>query len=80
MKLDSIKRRKVSTRCSYDSQLNKLESTFAILQKCAGLLSPAFSKKSGGTLFLVFRGAWCVARGAWRVVRGSEFLVGTLSP
>ena len=31
------------------------------------LLSPAFSKKSGGTLFLVFRGAW-------RVVRGSEFL------
>ena len=37
------------------------------------LLSPAFSKKSGGTLFLVFRGAW-------RVVRGSEFLVGTLSP
>ena len=37
------------------------------------LLSPAFSKKSGGTLFLVFRGAWCV-------VRGSEFLVGTLSP
>ena len=39
------------------------------------LLSPAFSKKSGGTLFLVFRG-----RGAWRVVRGSQFLVGTLSP
>ena len=33
-----------------------------------GYLSPAFSKKSGGTLFLVFRGAWCVARGAWRVV------------
>ena len=32
------------------------------------LLSPAFSKKSGGTLFLVFRGAWCVARGAWCVV------------
>ena len=51
------------------------------------LLSPAFSKKSGGTLFLVFRGAWCVVRGTWRVargawcvVRGSEFLVGTLSP
>ena len=44
------------------------------------LLSPAFSKKSGGTLFLVFRGAWRVVRGAWRVVRGSEFLVGTLSP
>ena len=51
------------------------------------LLSPAFSKKSGGTLFLVFRGAWCVVggawrvvRGAWRVARGSEFLVGTLSP
>ena len=37
------------------------------------ILSPAVSKKSGGTLFLVFRGAW-------RVVRGSEFLVGTLSP
>ena len=44
------------------------------------LLSPAFSKKSGGTLFLVFRGAWFVARGAWCVVCGSEFLVGTLSP
>ena len=43
-------------------------------------LSPGFSKKSGGTLFLVFRGAWCVVRGAWCVVRGSEFLVGTLSP
>ena len=28
------------------------------------LLSPAFSKKSGGTLFLVFRGAWCVVRGS----------------
>ena len=37
-------------------------------------LSPAFSKKSGGTLCLAFRGAWCVAHGAWRVVRGSEFL------
>ena len=24
------------------------------------LLSPAFSKKSGGTLFLAFRGAWRV--------------------
>ena len=35
------------------------------------LLSPAFSKKSGGTLFLVFRGAWCVARGAWHVARGA---------
>ena len=35
------------------------------------LLSPAFSKKSGGTLFLVFRGAWCVVRGAWCVVRGA---------
>ena len=35
------------------------------------LLSPAFSKKSGGTLFLVFRGAWCVVRGAWRVARGA---------
>ena len=35
------------------------------------LLSPAFSKKSGGTLFLVFRGVWCVARGAWfRVFSG----------
>ena len=29
------------------------------------LLSAAFSKKSGGTLFLVFRGARCVVRGAW---------------
>ena len=37
------------------------------------LLSPAFLKKSGGTLFSAFHGAW-------RVVRGSEFLVGTLSP
>ena len=32
------------------------------------LLSPAFSKKSGGALFLVFRGTWCVALGAWCVV------------
>ena len=39
------------------------------------LMSPAFSKKSGGTLFLAVRGAWCVV-----VARGSEFLVGTLSP
>ena len=39
----------------------------------AALLSPAFSKKSGGTLFSAFRSAWCV-------VRGSGFLVGTLSP
>ena len=31
-------------------------------------LSPAFSKKSGGTLFLVFRGAWRVVRSAWCVV------------
>ena len=51
----------------------------------APFLSPAFSKKSGGTLFSAFpwcvvRGAWCVVRGAWCVVRGSEFLVGTLSP
>ena len=37
------------------------------------LLSPAFSKKSGGTLFLAFSRVWCV-------VCGSEFLVGTLSP
>ena len=44
------------------------------------LLSPAFSKKSGGTLFSAFRGAWSVARGAWCMVRGSEFLQGTLSP
>ena len=51
------------------------------------LLSPAFLKTSGGTLFLAFRGAWrvvrgawCVVRGTWCVVRGSEFLVGTLSP
>ena len=35
--------------------------------------SPAFSKKSRGTLFLAFRGALCM-------VRGSEFLLGTLSP
>ena len=39
------------------------------------LLSPAFSKKSGGTLFLVFRGAWCMARGAWRVARGAWCVV-----
>ena len=45
-------------------------------------LSPAFLKKSGGTLFLVFRGAcMCMhVHGAWCIVRGSEFLVGTLSP
>ena len=28
-------------------------------------LSPAFSKKSRGTLFAAFRGAWRVAHGAW---------------
>ena len=39
------------------------------------LLSPAFSKKSGGTLFLVFRGAWCVVRDAWCVARGAWFRV-----
>ena len=44
------------------------------------LLSPAFSKKSGGTLFSAFRSAWCVVGSAWCVVRGSGFLVGTLSP
>ena len=38
-------------------------------------LSPAFSKKSGGTLFLVFRGAWRVVRGAWRVARGAWCVV-----
>ena len=37
------------------------------------LLSPAFSKKSGGTLFSAFSGAW-------HMVRGSEFLAGTLTP
>ena len=42
-------------------------------QLCDVLLFPAFSKKSGGTLFSAFRGALCV-------VRGSEFLVAILSP
>ena len=42
-----------------------------LFMNCYFLLSPAFSKKSGGTLFLVFRGAWCVVRGAWRVARGA---------
>ena len=32
------------------------------------LLSPAFSKKSGGILLLAFRDAWCVACVARRVV------------
>ena len=32
------------------------------------VLSPAFSKKSEGTWYLAFRGAWCV-------MRGSEFVV-----
>ena len=66
---------------------NQLGSVLQDTKRNFALLSPAFSKKSGGTLFLVFRGAWCVARGVWRVargtwcvVRGSEFLVGTLSP
>ena len=39
-----------------------------------GLFAPAFSKKSGGTLFLVFRGAWCVGRGAWFRVFGRYFV------
>ena len=64
-----------------DRQINSRERGTPVFQPLARFfLSPAFSKKSGGTLFLVFRGAWCVAGGAWRVVRGSEFLVGTLSP
>ena len=37
-------------------------------------LSPAFSKKSGGTLFLVFRGAWGVVRGAWFLVFSRYFV------
>ena len=36
-----------------------------ILAELWPFLSPAFSKKSGGTLFLVFHGAWCVVRDAW---------------
>ena len=64
-----------------DTFLLGMAHVFLFLHKeLFSLLSPAFSKKSGGTLFLVFHGAWCVARGAWRAVRGSEFLVGTLSP
>ena len=43
------------------------------------LLSPVFSKKSDGTMFSVFRGAWCVMRGAWSVMHGSGFVVDTLS-
>ena len=39
------------------------------------LLSPAFLKTNGGTLFLAFRGAWCVARGAWYVVRCAWFRI-----
>ena len=31
-------------------------------------LSPAFSKKSGGTLFSAFRGAWCVVPNFWYLV------------
>ena len=52
------------------------------------IIVPRLSKKSGGTLFLAFRGAWRVVSGAWRMVRGAwrvvmrgaEFLVGILSP
>ena len=57
-----------------------LKNLFFASPESKGLLSPAFLKKSGGTLFLVFRGAWPMARGAWCVERGSKFLVGTLSP
>ena len=36
-----------------------------VAQSGERFLFPAFSKKSGGTLFSAFRGAWCLARGAW---------------
>ena len=42
-----------------------ISSNVQFLHACISFLSPAFSKKSGGTLFLVFRGAWRVVRGAW---------------
>ena len=68
---------------SDSSTYNRPTNTFARnISITLFFLSPAFSKKSGGTLVLVFcgAGAWRVVRGAWCVVRGSEFLVGTLSP
>ena len=47
------------------------QSWLSLISINSFLLSPAFSKKSGGTLFLVFRGAWRVVRGAWfRVFSG----------
>ena len=51
------------------------QTTFSIY-----LLYPAFSKKSGGTLFFgipwgVVRGAWRVGRGAWCVARGAWCVV-----
>ena len=52
-------------------RMQRLDLTLKVLITTAAddvFLSPAFLKKSGGTLFLVFRGAWCVARGAWCVV------------
>ena len=52
-----------------DRQINSRERGTPVFQPLARFfLSPAFSKKSGGTLFLVFRGAWRVVRGAWYVV------------
>ena len=60
--------------CRENSQ-DKFNRYFHFVMNKLLFLSPAFSKKSGGTLFLVFRGAWCVVRGAWRVVRGAWCVV-----
>ena len=48
--------------------MTALMTCLALWVHLIDFLSPAFLKKSGGTLVLVFRGAWCVARGAWCVV------------
>ena len=61
---DTIKKK---YRIALDIKIYKV----AFCLTCKYFLSPAFSKKSGGTLFLVFRGAWCVVRGTWRVVCGA---------
>ena len=47
------------------SSVNDLKILHSDLLKEEFFLFPAFSKKSGGTLFSAFRGARCVERGEW---------------
>ena len=62
-------------RDALSDALEGLYTVILVFARYLCLLSPAFSKKNGGTLFWVFRGAWCVVRGAWCVPRGAWCVV-----